>query len=230
MSDQDLFNAEKETNEIDLNQIEDADQLLTHLKREDGTPRYNSTADAIRASIAAQEHIAKLERENAEFRAKQAESAVVEDILSKINGSKEEAPQEQPHEESASHTEVDLTMIDSRVEELLSAREQEALIKRNRDTFVALAQESFGENASEQVYGKLAEKFGMSKEEVNSDIEKNPAKVIALLGLQQTPANRQQKSPSVDPSALKGEQPKKGRAMQATTSAELVQEWRAHAN
>lgn len=228
MSDQDLFQSQ-ETETLDLNQIDDADQLLSHLTREDGTPRYKTVPDAVRAHIAAQDHIRKLEEENATFRSKQSESKVVEDILERMKPS-EDSEQPQEPETSASPTEVDLTLIDQRVVEILSEKEQKALVETNRQSFSSLAREQFGENVSEQVYGTLAEKFGMSKAEVNADIDANPQKVIALLGLEQTPANRQQKSPSVNPSAIKEDKPVKGKAMQATTTAELVSEWRSHAN
>lgn len=184
MSDQDKFNPEQEN--VSLDDIQDADQLLGMIKREDGTQKYSDHVSALKGLAHLQSHLAKVEQENAQLREKTTKSAGVDEILEALRQPK--ASQHTSEDDEAEPEDIN-QVVQKTVSELLrEAKEKEqaeqAELKRkaNAENVVQVAREAFGDEASAKVYGTL-EGLGYSREESNELMEKYPDLVLAKLNL-----------------------------------------------
>jgi len=157
-------------------------EKLTSIVRPDGTPKYTSVEDALDALRASQEHIARIETENATLAEKAKETETLRETLDRLkagNMNDEKPKQETP----ASGGQSDDAALDARVLKALETREQQTKavenVKRVQDKLI----EKFGskEKAQEAVVAKAAE-LGVSTEKLKLDSAQSPALVLALFG------------------------------------------------
>lgn len=157
-------------------------EKLTSIVRPDGTPKYTSVEDALDALRASQEHIARIETENASLAEKAKETETLRETLERLKGNN--MNEEKPKQETpASGGQSDDAAIDERVRRALEAREQQTNavnnVKKVQDALVA----RFGskEKAQEAVVAK-ANELGVSTEKLKLDSAQSPALVLALFG------------------------------------------------
>jgi hypothetical protein len=158
-------------------QVAPEDQLLKAIVNEQGAPKYQSVADALKALANSQEHIKRIEQENASLREKTIKAETMESILAAIK----------PQEVAPAPQKTEAIDINATVEQILLKREQEAKQTENLNLVIASAKKAYGEKVSEVFYSKAAE-LGFSLEAINSLSSTNPKAVLKLLGLDAAPS------------------------------------------
>lgn len=168
------------------------DHLLTGLKNAQGEQKYSSMEHAFDGFAAAQQHIAKLETEANELRAKANEAKAIEDILAAVQSQGQPAPAAPV----VSTPEVDL---DARIADVMAAQASQQVAEANGAKVVAKVQEAFGEKAGELYYAK-AEALGMNKQTIDSLARTSPEAVFTMLGIKEVKV-----TPSLIPSGINTE-------------------------
>lgn len=197
-----------------------SDQLLASIVNDEGLPKYSSVEDALKALQSAQEHIKRIEGENADYREKVTKATTMEDILKALKPG-EAAPA--PAAIAPKNTEE--LDIESVVIKALEDREAKQVQQTNTQTVVTKIKELYGEKASEIFYQK-AEALGIGKADINALAQKSPAAVFRLLGIeakQSTPTVSGIRSEAL--TTQTSERPTH-RAMAHGSSAALVSAWK----
>lgn len=193
MSDQDVFKEEEitpVTPALDDQPNDDpVAKKLAELKREDGTPKYESVDKALDSLVASQEYIKKLEDEAKEAKArlenldKQVKDAAsYEDVLAKLDSSKENPTQETPVNGG-----LDEEVAEKLVDEILSKRQVKETQKKNFDAVNQALLEKYGTEANKEVKKKAAE-LGMGVNDMLALAHKSPAAVLGFFGETHKPA------------------------------------------
>lgn len=194
------------------------DQLLKTIVNEQGAPKYSSIPDAIKALAASQEHIRRIEADNATLRAELAKAKSMEELVAALK----------PAEAVANTTPTNTAPLDiaSQVDKILNEKQQLAESRANRIAVAEAMKKVYGDKASELFYTK-AQELGFSREAINDLSAKNPKAVITLLGGTETqkPTPR---TPGIRTDGLdvdSGASVKSGMAFGKTS--DLVDAWRA---
>lgn len=184
MSDKDLFDEEKkDENTPDLTKDEGdkggegVDQLLKSITNDDGTPKYASEAEALKALAHAQDHIKTLEADNASLKDKGDASEKLDELLAAVKQSKDSGQGESGDNASTLGTEDVLTIVKEYLDDTKAAESRTSNIK----TVTNLFKSRYGKDASEKLYGKAAD-LGLGKSEINSMIAANPNAALRILG------------------------------------------------
>jgi len=222
MSDQtDLFaqNQEKLT----------ADQLLVSLKNDNGDQKYADIDTAMKGLVESQEHIKRIEQENASLRDQQSKAATLDTIIEKLSTKQpsETIPETSFNQEAVAQPEqVDVA---AQVEAILAQRAQVDQAKANTNMVVSKLQETYGKDAGSKLYNKFGE-LGLSQQETNELIESQPKLVLATLGVDRpATARATPQTSSVSTAAFQQEPaPKVGNAFKSSTTSMLTSEWNAH--
>lgn len=227
MPDHDLF-------EPQVQDIKDADQLLGMIKNDQGEQKYQDTTQALNALINAQEHIRKVEADNAALREATSKAATMDEVLNALSAKAPAAvaPEPQvPHAEEvqAPAAAVDPAELENLVKQMLTQQTAEQQMASTRDQLVSRIQTQYGEAASTKLYGTFAA-LGYSQEETNNLLATKPKMVETLLELDKAPPRGTQ-APSTNASHFqhKPETPAPS-PFKAVTTAELVDSWRHTAN
>lgn len=203
-----------------------ADQLLSMVVNDQGQPKYNSMEDAIKGLVASQQHIAKIETENATLRQASTEAKSVDDILAAVQASKGEQEPAQPAAPTTPQvTEDDIAKL---IGNSLDQRAVQEKVSGNVSTVTARMQELFGDKAEETFYAKASEK-GLDRETINSIAGKSPQAVFDLFGIESatSPATPAPTHTSVFGSPGNNEPAKAKSAMGYITTKELLDSWNA---
>lgn len=200
MSDQDVFK-EEETAPVTsplVDQPNDDDPVakkLASLTREDGTPKYESVEKALDSLTASQEYIKKLEQEAQEREArlqnldKQVKDAAsYEDVLAKLEDSKENPIQETPVNGG-----LDEKDAEKLIEEVLLKRQVKESQQKNFDTVNKALIAKYGTEANKEVKKKAAE-LGMEVNDMLALAFKSPTAVLGFFDAQ--PVNQSMTTPS----------------------------------
>ncbi len=186
MSDQDLFNnddtkdpSSETQNENKDEQSSDYNQMLSLIVNQDGKQKYNSVEEVIKGTIHAQAHISNLEKELSTMKETQKESSKIEDVISAI---KQENSSDNGDKKGES---ISPTAIQDIVNKTIRDINSESVREENVTTVISKFKDLYGDKASETLYGK-ANDLGLSKEDINSLIEKNPNAVFRMLGVDKT--------------------------------------------
>ena len=233
MADQDIFEDTKGENNADADPTKAAaaagsddskptDQLLKSIVNEDGTPKYASTEEALKATAHAQDHIKNLETELAALREKGNASDKIDELMeamkSKGSGQGEEST-------STMKPEDVLEIVQSHLKDSKAAETRQDNINSVANVFKS----RYGKDASEKLYGK-AEDLGFGKEEINRMIATNPKAALKVLG-EGTPVKQASEvlgSPGVDTANFRGQPAAKPKSiMGPTKSGDLVDAWKA---
>lgn len=202
MSDQDLFNEDKDKptdNDQDKatptpnqqNQSPDYNQMLGMIVNAEGKPKYSTVEDALKGASHAQVHIANLEQELAALKANGDNSRKIDDVINALQSQSQETPNSDDGQLQLSATDIQ-NLVKNAVKDINSQTTKEQNIKEVTGKF----RELYGDKASETLYSK-AEDLGMSKEDINSLIAKNPTAAFRVLGVDT------QAKPDIDP--IKGD-------------------------
>ncbi len=196
-------------------QVAPEDQLLQAIVNEQGTPKYQSVADALKALANSQEHIKRIEQENASLREATIKAKTVESILEAIK----------PQEAAPAPQKTETVDISATVEQILQRREQEAKQTENLNLVIASATKAYGDKVSEVFYSKAAE-LGLSQTAINTLASTNPKAVLKLLGLDAV-TNTAPKPLGLRTDGFEHTPPTPRKsAMEHGSSADLVARWR----
>jgi hypothetical protein len=112
------------------------EDLLGAIKREDGTPKYASPEDAIKALISAQQHIKTLETENASYRENMSKIDSIEATISKLANSKGDNQAPKP-EEPEDKPVVDFNQLDELIVRKFQELSQNTVKQNNLAEFTS---------------------------------------------------------------------------------------------
>jgi hypothetical protein len=188
--------------------------------------KYASVELALAALTPAQQHIAKLEAENADLRTKASSGASTEEVLRAIEAL--------GNKDTVTPTVAPVALDETRVTELLTrvltARETATLHAQNEAAVGALLTEKYKDKAKEHFEGR-AKELGMSPVALSTLVRTTPSAAMELLGLKPVVAGR----PNPSKSSINAEafssvprqdsQPRKSVMFGATTDA-MIAEWR----
>lgn len=154
------------------------EDLLGSIRKEDGSLKYKSAEDAIKSIPHAQNHIATLEKELQELREKLATSKTAEEILENFKSSEKN--------EKPSTPTVDLSQIESLLEQKLNQKEKQRIVQENISSVMDTITKVYGDKANE-VFKKAAQDAGLPISEMNRLAASSPNAVFKLIGLDQKP-------------------------------------------
>lgn len=191
--------------------------MLQLIVDDEGKPKYSSVEDGLKALAHAQQHISKLEQENASFRQKVENTDTVNDLLKA--------------KESAKDT-VSPEKISELVEKALANVESKRVQKANANEVSSLLKSEFGEEAEEK-YVEKAAAAGLTVEQMDSLVFNSPTAAKRLLGLDDKPSKAVSKSTSTINTEANVRQPSQEQSpktvMFAATQNELINAWRSAA-
>jgi len=150
--------------------------------------KYATVEKALEALKFSQDHIAKLEQENAAYKENQTKVKTAEELLEEIKATA------RPSEPTQSAPQIDEGMIDRIVEAKITAKEKAASAKQNVDSVVSRMTKEYGDaTKAEEMYISKAKELGLSIAQLNSMAAQSPTAVFSMFGLaksEQTPAGR----------------------------------------
>lgn len=155
------------------------DLLLKTIVNEQGAPKYQSVEDAIKALAASQDHIKRLEQENAQFRESSTKAKTMEELLEALKPKEETAPAPQP----TPSAQPDINDVVNRI---LSEREKERTRTENINSLTSRIKEVYGEEKASEVFYSKAEALGFTKKAINELAADNPKAVLKLLDIADT--------------------------------------------
>lgn len=230
MSDQDLFEGDKDKPVTPVTpepgkepQSIDYTSMLSVIVNQEGKPKYSTVEDALKGAAHAQAHIAKLEQEMADLKAKSESAKKIEDLIGVLEAKKGDTPPT-----SQEPTKVDPADIQKIVQDVLQDVNTKATREQNVKTVTSVFKKLYNEKASETLYGK-AEDLGMSKADINSLIASNPKAALKLLGVDDKQVSTVDSiSTSVNPNHLQGKPPEKPKSVMGYTSEkDMTASWLA---
>lgn len=182
----DIFNPTQEETPSDNTDTarQKADVLvakLLEIKREDGSPKYESVESALDALKITQDHIKKIEAENADLRVKTSESDQLKETLKRLQ--ERNVNEEKPSDKTNTNGGLSEEAVKELVRRQLGEEEANAKaitnIKSVQDTLINKL--GTKEKAQEYVVAKAAE-LGLSPEALKQLSASAPNAALALLG------------------------------------------------
>ncbi len=232
MPDEDIFDGNKDENKDDTiitNDDDDkgdkkADQLLTELLNDDGTQKYKTIEEALKAAAHAQKHISTIESENAELKEKGNASDKLDELLQAVKQSQGSGDGEK---DSPTMKPEDVLGI---VKDYFDDTKAAETRQDNIDLVTKIFKDRYGKDASEKLYGKT-EDLGLSRKEINSMIANNPNAALKVLGIeakQEKPSDSLTTKGSFGTEQFRGTPDTKPKSiMGATKTGELDDAWKA---
>lgn len=159
--------------------VNPADQLLKTILNEQGVPKYNSTEDALRALAASQEHIKRIEQDNAALREANIKARAQEELLAALKPKDEPAP-------AAPSNPSQQPDLSTAIDAILTRREQEQIKLRNQTAVASKIKEVYGQEKASEVFYTKAQSLGFSRDAINNLAAENPNAVFKLLDISPT--------------------------------------------
>ena len=234
MSDPDLLNQAAQTQTPAVDVTVDTPQTTTAtadpyqdmvrgIVTTDGRQKYATVSDALNSLQPKDEHILRIEAENADLRERLDTAATAQDIANQIATS---TPPQQQTVATEGLTEAQAQeLVDQRLQHLKLSDTKQA----NRDNFNSTLQGVYGDKTVE-VFTSALQSSGLTRESLANLAEQSPAAAIKVLGLEKevktAPVNTSTTSPGTVPSAptlTPTTRPRAGSTM-AAMRAELLKE------
>lgn len=138
--------------------------------------KYATVEKALEALVHSQDHIARIEAENADIRARAEAALSVEQV--------HETVQEllKKERETRGPVSVDEAALSGVLDRALTQREQQKIAKENANAVVGALSGKFGEKAQEQ-YELKAKELGLSVADLNELSKKSPKAVLGYFGI-----------------------------------------------
>lgn len=193
--------------------------------------KYATLEQALSSIPHAQNHIAKIEAENQEFRDRllkieegMATQESLEEMLHKI-----QEASSNPSEDTPTQPQVSKEDISELVRQTLKQEEAAKLASQNIKSVVNTMVDSYGDKQkAEQAYIEKAEEFGFSVEDMNSLAAKSPKALLKMFGLDKKGSSEPTKMKSTintENFSQTTEQPIKS-VMAGASKEELISAWR----
>jgi len=146
-------------------------EFLQAITNQDGKPKYKTVADALLGAARAQEHIARIEAENAELRVVSKKVETMEQLLARLGEGKQTDQSARPGIEDQEQL----------VLSVLEKRESAAREQANRQSVLNALQSKFGDKTTEMLNSKAAE-LGLSTAELGALAARSPKAVLSYFG------------------------------------------------
>lgn len=171
-------------------------EKLVTITREDGTPKYETVEQALDALKVSQEHIARIERENAELAEKTKENETLQETIKRLSGNMntEEKPAVvTPPANGGLSVEAAEELVKKVLDERNAVGTSVSNLKRVNDALIA----RFGSKAGEVAQAK-AKQLGTTPEKLKALSAENPDLVLELFGTSQSSASPNLSSVNLD--------------------------------
>lgn len=185
--------------------------------------KYASVEVALAALPHAQEHISKIERENAEMRAKLAEAIAVEEVYKKLTESFNRPDGITPPAPGLDEASI-AALLERKLAEKDALAAANANTQRVKDALIG----KYGDKAQE-VYETKAKELGVSVQFLNDVVKKSPKAAEELFGLKSKEAAPASSTPGINTATLNNNrQPTQPSAkVQGNSTEALIAAWRA---
>lgn len=157
--------------------------------------KYATVEKALEALVHSQEHIARIEAENAEARARADSALSVEQVHETV-----QELLKKERETRVSGT-VDEAALSGVLDRALTQREAARVAKENTSAVVGALSGKFGEKAQEQ-YEQKAKELGLSVQDLNELAKKSPKAVLAHFGIAEKASSVSRTHGSINTTAL----------------------------
>lgn len=192
--------------------------------------KYADVSKALEALGYSQEHIARIERENAELREKAGGGLSQDDVLKTVKDIL--AEERKTFGAPAQVDEAALTrVVDSALDRKLTMKEEAAIANANTEVVKKAMLAKYGEKAEEQYKAKAGE-LGVGVKFLNDLVAKSPAAAFKLFGLDSDKPNAGTATHgSVNSAAFREQVPATPPAksiMRGASTADILAEFRRH--
>ena len=157
-----------EAPKVEAQKNADYSEFLEAITNSEGKPKYKSVPDALLGAAKAQEHIARIEQENANLRGIAQKVETLEQVLARLETGK---PADQPVMPKVEDQE-------SLVLSVLEKREIALREKQNREAVLNSLKEKFGDKVSDALTAK-ANDLGLSVADLGAMAAKSPKAVLS---------------------------------------------------
>ncbi len=151
----------------------DYSEFLEAITNSEGKPKYKSVPDALLGAAKAQEHIARLESENAEMRGLKTKVDTMEELIARLG-------------EGAKADQRAAPKIEDQEKLVLSIMEKRELASReeaNRKAVLGVLTEKFGEKTQEALKAKATD-LGLSVSELGNLAARSPKAVLSYFQIE----------------------------------------------
>lgn len=157
-------------------------ELLGSIQNSDGTPKYDSVEKAFDSIKSAQEHISRLEAENATLRELETKAQTMEEMLLKM--------QQTTSDQTVNHTQVTTptqsALTEDQIAEIAKSQftklQTQDVVNSNLTSFNKALQEKFGSKSREEFNSALT-KTGLTKDDIQRIAARSPDAAVKILGL-----------------------------------------------
>ncbi len=196
------------------------DQLLKTIVNEQGVPKYKSVEDAIKALAASQEHIKRIEQENAQFKESTIKAKTMDELLEALKPKIETAP-------AAPQQSSQAPDFNAAVNKILAEREQEQVKLQNITILTSKIKEVYGQDKASEVFYSKAEALGFTRAAINQLAADNPRAVLKLLDIAEPTPTANVSGIRTEALAPHTEQVSSKGGMALGNSQSLLDAWRA---
>jgi len=188
--------------------------------------KYSTVEAALTSLQPAQEHIAKIEAENAQIREQLTRTKTAEEVLEEIRNQTTTQP------ETAPAPQIDMSIVEQMVEQKLTATEAQKIAQDNTKSVVDKLTAHYGsKEKAEEVYIEQAKALGLGVAGLNNLSATSPKAVFEMLNISgTTQVASVHTTSSVNTEALntQPQSPAPVRSLMAgATSSQAVDAWRA---
>jgi len=203
----------------------DYSDALASIKNKDGAQKFSTVNEALNSLTPANEHIGRLEEENATLREAAVKAKTTAEILEQL---KPPAPAPTPPVVAT----VDDAHITALALQALSVKEKADLVKSNTKTVGnALAKEFGSKEKVTQALEAKASELGVGVQFLNDIAAKSPKALLQYFGMELEGASTplpQKINAGIDPAHIPAPEQKKKGLMYGATSKEMTNEWKRH--
>lgn len=185
-----IFN-EQDTTNLDTNNenntanLTPADAIvnkLMEIKREDGSPKYETIDDALEALKHSQSFIPQLQQENAEWRKKAEEAEALKQTIERLTKEKN-MNEEKPNATPGTNGGLSEEAVAKLVEQTLTSREQKSVAEKNVNTVRDSLIQKFGsEEKAREFHDNKAKELGLDPAKLAAIAATSPQAALTLLG------------------------------------------------
>jgi SpoU rRNA methylase family enzyme len=183
-NEQDTTNLENtnENNTADQNPVDAIVNKLMDIKREDGSPKYESIDDALEALKHSQTFIPQLQQENADLRAKAQENETLKQTIERLTQGNN-MNEEKPNAQTSTNGGLSEEAVARLVEQTLATREEKSNAEKNVGVVRASLIQKYGsEEKAREYHDNKAKELGLDPAKLAAIAATSPQAALTLLG------------------------------------------------
>lgn len=157
-------------------------EQLASITREDGSPKYETVEDALKALKASQEHIARIEADNAQLASKAQENITLQDTIKRLSGNmnNDEKPVLKTPADGGQSDEAAAELVKKILNQTLTERDQVTTavnnVKQVQEALIA----KYGMEKAREVIASKAKELGTTSDQLKNLSASNPKLVLEL--------------------------------------------------